>query len=128
MKRAFFAALLSLAATTAQADFLISFPWDGLASCTSGRPNRVDSPAFILRDVPAGTTEIRFQMVDLNVPTYNHGGGKVRVGQSGQLPPGLFKYKSPCPPNGAHTYEWRAEARAGRQVLATAGARRNYPE
>ncbi|MGB3406444.1 MAG: hypothetical protein WBA67_03035 [Jannaschia sp.] len=122
------AAALCLAATAANADFAISFDWSGLASCTNGRPNTVGSPAFVLRDVPAGTTEIRFRLVDLNVPQFNHGGGTVRVGQSGQLPPGLFRYKSPCPPNGAHTYEWRAEARAGRQVIARASAQRRYPE
>lgn len=122
------AAALCLGATAASADFEISFNWDGLALCTTGRPNTVGSPPFVLRDVPEGTTEIRFRLVDLDVPQYNHGGGRVRVGQSGQLPADLFRYKSPCPPNGAHTYEWRAEARAGRTVLETATARRRYPE
>lgn len=128
MKSLILSCAFSVLACAAHADFEISFNWDGLALCTSGNPNRVGSPPFILRDVPPGTTEIRFKLVDLDVPQYNHGGGKVRVGQSGQLPPNLFRYKSPCPPNGSHTYEWRAEARAGRQVLATASARRRYPE
>ena len=127
MFRPMIAALL-LAATPASADFAISFTWDGLARCTTGRPNTVGSPAFVLRDVPAGTTEIRFKLVDLDVPSYNHGGGRVRISGSGQMPAGVFRYKSPCPPNGSHTYEWRAEARAGNQVLATATARRRYPE
>lgn len=119
---------LCMTAGSAQAEFSISFTWAGLAPCTSGRPSTVPSPAFILRDLPAGTTEVRFRLVDLNVPQFNHGGGRVGLNQGGQLPPGVFRYKSPCPPNGAHTYEWRVEARSGNRVLGTAAARRRYPE
>ena len=129
--RLFNLTLAALALSVSQAAaFEISFTWDGLKLCTSGNPNRVGSPAFVLKNVPDGTTEIRFKLVDLDVPSYNHGGGKVRLNGStrnGQLPAGLFKYKSPCPPNGKHTYEWQAEARAGGKVLATTASRRKYP-
>ena len=129
MKRiSMMAATLILAATGAQAEFEIGFAWGDIPGCYTGRPGRVGSPAFVLKDVPAGTTQIDFKLVDLDAPGYNHGGGKVKVGQSGRLPFGLFKYRSPCPPGVVHTYEWRATARAGRKVLATATARRKYPE
>lgn len=117
-----------LLATPAMADFNISFEWGDIPICTSGRPNTVDSPAFVLSGVPDGTTEIQFKLVDLDVPGFNHGGGRVKVGQNGRLPIGVFKYKSPCPPNGAHTYEWRATAKAGRKTVAEARAQRQYPE
>lgn len=119
---------LALSASMAAADFTISFDWGDIPRCTSGRPNTVGSPAFILRGVPTGTTTIQFRLKDLNVPGYNHGGGTVKVGRDGKLPFGVFQYKSPCPPGGAHTYEWTATAKAGNTTLATAKARRIYPE
>lgn len=117
-----------LFASPAAAEFEIAFQWGDIPSCTTGRPNSVGSPAFVLSGVPEGTTEIQFKLVDLDVPNFNHGGGKIKVGQNGTLPFGVFKYKSPCPPGGVHTYEWQAVAKAGRKTLATASARRKYPE
>ncbi|QBF33793.1 phospholipid-binding protein [Thalassococcus sp. S3] len=119
---------LILSATTASADFSISFKWGDIPLCTSGKPNRVGNPQFVLKGVPQGTKVIEFRLKDLDVPSYNHGGGKVKVSGDGRMPAGIFKYKSPCPPSGAHTYEWTATAKNGRQVLGTATARRRYPE
>lgn len=127
--------LLSLMAATtisshAQA-FSVSFDWSGLKRCTTGRPNTVQSPPFRIRNIPNGTRSIVFKMVDLNVPRYNHGGGTVNVSRSGQLPRGAFRYKSPCPPSGRHTYEWTATAKDGAggrgRTLGVAKARRAYP-
>jgi phosphatidylethanolamine-binding protein (PEBP) family uncharacterized protein len=125
------AALAALLCTTAQgasAEFAISFEWGDIPRCTSGRPNTVGSPAFILKDVPEGTTSIEFRLKDRDAPNYNHGGARVKVGQDGQLPFGVFKYKSPCPPGGTHTYVWTATARADGKVRARAQASRRYPE
>ena len=122
------AAALALSSTSASAEFSIAFAWGDIPACNSGRPNTVGSPAFVLRDVPAGTTSIEFRLKDRNAPNYNHGGARVKVGQDGQLPFGVFKYKSPCPPGGVHTYIWTATARAGNKVLARARASRKYPE
>ena len=126
------AAILATAmlASPAEAEFRISFDWAGLKLCTSGRPNRVSNPAFKVTGVPEGTRIIRFKLTDLDVPGYNHGGGWVRIKADGVVPRGAFKYKSPCPPSGAHTYEWSAEARTAKNgdVRARASARRKYPE
>ena len=119
---------LALSAGMAAAEFIISFEWGDIPNCRTGRPNTVGSPAFVMRGLPAGTTKVQFKLKDLNVPGYNHGGGTVKVGRDGKLPFGLFKYKSPCPPGGTHTYEWTATAKAGSKTLATAKARRKYPE
>lgn len=120
---------LSLAALPASA-FEMSFAWGPLKSCTSGNPDTVASPAFKLKDVPDGTKFIRFKLTDKNAPGYNHGGGTVAWKGAGTVPAGAFKYKSPCPPDGAHTYEWTATAMSKKNggKLGEARARRKYPE
>ncbi len=123
-------AILALAAFAgpAAADFTISFTWGNIPLCTSGHPNQVGSPKFVLSGVPDGTDVVEFRLKDLDVPGYNHGGGKVGVSGDGVVPKGAFTYKSPCPPDGVHTYEWRATARNGSKTLGKAAARRSYPE
>ncbi len=120
---------LGLAATPALA-FEISFNWKGLKSCTSGNPNTVANPVFTLKDVPQGTKFIRFKLTDRDVPDYNHGGGTVAWNGETTVPAGAFKYKSPCPPNGAHSYEWTATAMSKKNggKLGEAKAKRQYPE
>ncbi|MEM7240901.1 MAG: YbhB/YbcL family Raf kinase inhibitor-like protein [Pseudomonadota bacterium] len=118
---------VSISAPAVAFDF--SFDWSGLKLCTSGNPNTVKNPTFKLENVPEGTKFIRFKLVDLDVPQYNHGGGVVAYDGSATIAPGAFRYKSPCPPNGAHTYEWRATAQKKKNggKLATATAQRQYP-
>lgn len=119
-----------LSAGVAQADMSVSFDWGDIPLCTSGNPNRVGNPAFVLKGVPEGTTVLDFRLKDLDVPSYNHGGGKIKLAQSGNfsIPFGVFKYKSPCPPSGSHTYQWTVTAKAGNKKLATAKASRDYPK
>jgi hypothetical protein len=119
---------LTLSASTASAEFSFTFEWGDIPSCRTGRANTVGSPAFVLKGLPAGTTSVRFKLKDRNYMRYNHGGGKVAVSGDGTVPFGTFKYKSPCPPQGVHTYEWTATALQGKKKLATAKARRKYPE
>lgn len=123
------AAILALGVGNGAAAFEIDFNWDGLKLCTSGKPNRVANPQFTLKDVPAGTKYIRFKMVDLDVPSYNHGGGVVAYSGQRIIEPGAFKYKSPCPPNGTHTYEWRATAQSKKNGgrIATTRSAKPYP-
>ncbi len=124
------AAVVALALATPTFAFEISFTWDGLKSCTSGNPNTVANPRFMLKDVPEGTKFIRFKLVDTNVPEFNHGGGVVAYSGQTVIEPGAFKYKSPCPPNGAHAYEWTATAQSKKSggKLGIAKAARKYPE
>jgi Phospholipid-binding protein len=117
-----------MSATAAEAQFRLSFQWGNIPRCTTGRPNTVPNPQFTIRDLPAGTETVEFRLVDLDVPSYNHGGATLRLSSSGTIQSGIFTYQSPCPPSGVHTYEWRATARQGRQVLGTATAQRRYPE
>ena len=122
------ATTLALTAPMAQA-FEISFDWKGLKSCTNGSPNRVLNPRFTLKDVPAGTKYIRFKLVDRDARSYNHGGGLVAYTGKPVIAPGAFKYKSPCPPSGRHTYIWTATAQSRKNggKLGVAKAARKYP-
>ena len=117
------------AMATPAAAFDINFDWSGLKLCNSGRPNVVGSPAFALKDVPNGTKYIKFKLVDKDVPGYNHGGGTVAYSGEKSIPAGAFKYKSPCPPSGKHTYEWRATAQSSKNGgrIKVAKAARKYP-
>lgn len=123
-------AALMFALASPVSAFEISFTWDGLKSCTSGSPNTVKNPQFTLKDVPEGTKFIDFRLRDKNVPDFSHGGGVVAWNGEDSIKSGAFKYLSPCPPDGAHTYEWIATAKSAKSggKLATAKAKRKYPE
>ena len=124
-------ALLPFALVAPQAsaaDFSVGFAWGNLKKCTSGNPNTVPNPKFTLRGVPAGTVSIQFRMVDLAVPSYPHGGGTVKYSGGSTIAPGAFNYRSPCPPNGHHTYQWTATAKDAKgKTLGEAKARKPYP-
>ena len=124
-----FAVTLAVSALPAAA-FEISFDWAGLTSCTDGSPNTVQNPKFVLSDVPEGTKFIRFKMVDLDYRKFNHGGGTIEYTGQDVVEPGAFTYKSPCPPNGTHDYEWTATAQTKKSggALGSAKAVRSYPE
>jgi len=111
------------------AEFSFTFEWGDIKKCTDGNPNTVKNPIFTLVNVPKGTTELRFNMKDKNVPQYYHGGGKIKnYGGETVIQPGAFKYKSPCPPSGSHKYEWTITAIGDKKKLGTAKATRKYPE
>ncbi|WP_146589505.1 YbhB/YbcL family Raf kinase inhibitor-like protein [Puniceibacterium confluentis] len=128
MKIAILCAALVVSATSASAEFSLAFTWGDIPLCTNGKSRKVASPQFVVRDVPPGTDTLELRLKDLDRPKFNHGGGKLRISGSGMIPFGTFRYNSPCPPDGAHTYEWTATARSGNRVLATTKARRTYPE
>ena len=114
----------------ANAEFSFTFEWGDIKKCTSGNPNKVENPIFNLVNVQEGTKELRFKMKDKDVPQYNHGGGKIKnYGGETLIQPGAFKYKSPCPPSGSHTYEWTITAIGDKKKkLGKAKSTRQYPE
>ena len=111
--------------------FSLEFDWSDLKKCTSGRPNTVENPTFTLKNVPDGTKWIYFKLVDHNARSYNHGGGWAEYKGQSTIKPGAFKYKSPCPPNGRHKYEWTASAKAKKTsfggTIEKAKASKMYP-
>lgn len=121
--------LISMALATtalAQAAFTVVPTWEGITAC-SGRPVNSPSPKFVVSNVPAGTVEFELKMVDLDAPTFSHGGGKVAYSGKAELSSGAFKFVGPCPP-ATHRYEWTIVARdsAGKR-LGTASATIRYP-
>lgn len=109
-----------LALGTADASALsMSFRW-----CGSG------SPVFSLSRVPKGTTTLQFHMVDLNVPSFNHGGGTVAYDGQSTVPCGaLTNYTPPSPPSGSHSYQITVTALGeGNTELGTATFMRKFPE
>ena len=124
------AGFVAITGTSPQAaDFSFSFSnWGDFPLCTTGQPMTVTNPAFAIKNVPKGAASIRFRITDLAVPSYNHGGGKVAYKGGSTIAPGAFKYRSPCPPNGTHTYEWTADVRDTKgKSIAKAAARKKYP-
>jgi phosphatidylethanolamine-binding protein (PEBP) family uncharacterized protein len=101
----------------------VEFTWAGYRACSSS------SPAFVVSDVPAGTTRLAFKMVDKNVPTYPHGGGTIAYHGARQTPAGAFSFRGPCPPTGErHLYEWTVRALdANGKTIVSATAAANFP-
>jgi phosphatidylethanolamine-binding protein (PEBP) family uncharacterized protein len=101
----------------------LSFDWGPTGKCFDPK-----SPPITVGDVPPGTVTIDFVMHDLDAPNFRHGGGTVEYHGEKSLGYGAFRYKGPCPP-APHSYEFTATARdAQDRVLATAKARRTFPE
>ena len=123
-----FISLFFLTSTVNATDFKLAFEWGDLKRCTSGNPNRVTNPIFTLTNVPEGTKTLTFRMRDKQ-STYNHGGGKVEYTGQTTIEPGAFKYDSPCPPSGKHTYVWTVTAKnEKKKKIGKAKAQRKYPE
>ena len=131
MKRLFLTIALTVITTGAMAeDFSVGFNWDGLKLCTSGRPNTVGNPAFQLSGVPDGTKWLYFALMDFDARGYNHGGGWIGFDGGEATESGVFRYKSPCPPNGTHTYEWSVTATVAKNLknpLGVATSTLSYP-
>jgi hypothetical protein len=120
-----------LAVSALAAEFTLQFEWGDIPLCTSGSPNVVPNPRFVLSNVPEGTKLIQFTMTDLDVPNYDHGGGTIEYKGNNTIEPGAFTYKSPCPPSGSHRYRWTAVAKEKSGLfgksLGKAEATQSYP-
>lgn len=119
--------IVSIAEASSAAAFSVSFDWGNIPKCTTGYPNTVESPEFALSDVPKRAVKLEFALHDLDV-AYDHGGGAVEYHGANAILAGSFTYKSPCPPNGPHLYEWTIKAvdESGK-TLATTTATKRYP-
>lgn len=112
--------LILSATMTHAADFSAKFEWCG------------STPEFKLNNVPKGSVKFVLRMVDLDVPTFNHGGATVENNGKNKIECGAFVSQSwypPDPPSGSHTYEWTIKAldKDGKE-LGSAKASRKFPE
>jgi phosphatidylethanolamine-binding protein (PEBP) family uncharacterized protein len=116
-------AVLALVGFPASASAMgLSFSWGPTKKCFDPK-----SPPISLSGVPKGTAKLRFKMVDLNAPTYPHGGQTIDFTGAAKLPYGAFRYRGPCPPS-PHSYEISVDALDGHgKVLGKAKARRRFP-
>ena len=76
----------------------------------------------------ATTSQLAFNMVDLQNQSYSHGGGTI-AHQGSKVPAGSFSYTGPCPPEGVHhEYQWTVQALdANGKITASASASRPFP-
>jgi phosphatidylethanolamine-binding protein (PEBP) family uncharacterized protein len=116
-------AMLTLTVVAAGAEtFSVHFSWAGIPACEE------TSPAFELAGVPAGTRRLSFNMTDLDVPTFHHGGSAIPY-EGSAVKRGAIRYIGPCPPGGQrHRYRWTVQALdAAGKVLGTATATATFP-
>ena len=100
----------------------VSFSFD-TNGCALNSPN----PEITVTNVPDGTAFFQVSMVDLDVRSFNHGGGIVENAGDGVIKKGSLKsYKGPCPPSGTHTYEFTVKAlNADRSLILREGKARS---
>ena len=123
-------ALLAMSTGVMAQDFSVGFNWDGLKLCTSGQPNTIGNPVFQLSGVPAGTEWLYFALTDHDARGYYHGGGWIEYDGGEVTEADVFRYKSPCPPYGIHTYEWSVTASSAKNLenpLGVAVSAKSYP-
>lgn len=116
------ASLVLIAGSLDAEAFGAKFSWSGIPDCSN------TSPAFSLNDVPAGTAKLRFQMIDLDKPSFKHGGSTIKYSGT-TIARGAVSYIGPCPPPGEkHRYRWSVEALdAGDKVLGTTSVVATFP-
>jgi len=123
------AACLGVSKLVNAQELSFTFEWGDIPRCTSGNPFTVPNPIFTLENIPDGTVEIVFSLVDWQARSFHHGGGTVTYSGEQVIQPGAFQYKSPCPPGGRHTYEWTAKAKdENGDTIGKGKASKKYPE
>jgi phosphatidylethanolamine-binding protein (PEBP) family uncharacterized protein len=84
----------------------VSFEWTKASACSN------ISPPITVKNIPPETKFLKVEMVDLDLKTYDHGGGEVAHDGSNIMSKGALKsYAGPCPPVGVeHSYEITVQA------------------
>ncbi len=83
----------------------VKFSWKKTSKCSN------KSPKIKVTNIPKNTVLLKVELTDLDVPSYNHGGGSLKYTGSGIIPAGALKsYTGPCPPSGSHRYRFTVKA------------------
>ena len=84
----------------------VSYKWNKADQCSQV------SPEISVAGIPAETSQLKVSLKDLDVPNWDHGGGKVDYTGQTIIPAGALKsgYNGPCPPSGSHTYAFKVNA------------------
>lgn len=103
----------------------VSVEWTDKSGCS------LTSPPIRIKNAPKETKFIDVYMVDLNMPSFRHGGGMVAYDGSGLIAEGaLSSFKGPCPPGTTHTYEFTVDAlNADKSLIVGQGkVSKKYPQ
>lgn len=96
----------------------VEYRWTAAHKCSS------TSPEIRLTGVPPATKQLRVTLTDLDVPSYNHGGGRVKYEGSNIIPAGALKsYVGPCPPSGTHKYSIKVDALDASGIILGTGSK-----
>ncbi len=84
----------------------VKISWKTIQKCSN------ESPEIKIINLPKNTKYIEVSLSDTNVPSWNHGGGKVKYNGSNIIPKNALKngYNGPCPPSGSHLYVFDVKA------------------
>jgi phosphatidylethanolamine-binding protein (PEBP) family uncharacterized protein len=83
----------------------VEYSWKGVTNCSNL------SPAIKITGFPYATKKFSVRMVDLNLPTANHGGGTIANDGSGMIPAGAFDdYVGPCLTGSPHRFQFIVRA------------------
>lgn len=89
------------------------------------------SPQIILDQIPAGTARWYVELIDLDLPSFDHGSGFALLGEGKTIPAGAVvgSYKGPSPPYGViHDYEIVVMARDDdNRTIGIGKSSRRYP-
>lgn len=105
-----FALLATAIPSFAQSSLTIDWEWKAGHRCSP------TSPAIVVTGIPKEAKSLEVTMIDLDVKSFDHGGGSVALtGEASiTLPEGALKnYRGPCPPNYSnfgHDYEFTVKA------------------
>ena len=94
----------------AQSSLNVDWEWKVSHKCSP------TSPALVVSGIPNEANSLQVTMVDLDVRSFNHGGGSVALSGEASItiPEGALKnYRGPCPPNFSsfgHDYEFTVKA------------------
>ena len=90
--------------------FTVDWEWKVSHKCSP------TSPALVVSGIPSEAKSLQVAMVDLDLTSFNHGGGDVAHSgvASVTIPEGALKsYQGPCPPNfsgSGHNYQFTVKA------------------
>jgi phosphatidylethanolamine-binding protein (PEBP) family uncharacterized protein len=97
----------------------VEYTWKSSDNCSS------DSPEIKVTGIPAATKKLNVTLTDLDVPSFDHGGGTVECKATKEvfiIPRGALKrYTGPCPPSGQHTYSIEVKAIDDKGVIVGTG-------
>lgn len=106
----------------------VKFSWKGI------KKGSKKSPKIIVTKIPRRTVKLKIKLKDLDVTSWNHGGGevaykptkrRVKVIRAGALKKG---YNGPNPPGGSHRYQFTVHAIDAKGVIVGIGkAMKKYP-